>query len=263
MKALRKNTLFFIGIVLLQINVSLMAQSYNGIWQGQVAGQNGTLNASMTLQVASNNQLKGELKVINNGVADNYIVKGAVTPTSASGTLTYKDNTVFGFKMQLTNDQIQQTISYNNQVILQGVFVKGEPAVNQTITPKPTDNLYRDPNLVGKWTNQENYSSNGGFYGGSSSSIILNADGSIEDGGSSSYVSGPNSSGNSQGGGNQTIAQAKAAGARWFTKGNIFYWRINVNGKMTDVPNSKYYIERGALLLTDLKTGKKLLYYKK
>ena len=124
------------------------------------------------------------------------------------------------------------------------------------------DGLPRDPNLVGRWTHQENYSSNGGFYGGTSTTIIMNADGTVDDGGSSAYASGPNSSGNSSGGGNSAIAQVKAAGARWFTKGNILYWRVTVNGKVTDVPNSKYYIEKGALLLTDLNTGKKMLYYK-
>jgi hypothetical protein len=53
------------------------------------------------------------------------------------------------------------------------------------------------------------------------------------------------------------ITQIKAVGARWFTKGNMLYWRITINGKVTDVPNSKYYIEKGALLLTDYNTGKK------
>ncbi|WP_255406674.1 hypothetical protein [Flectobacillus sp. BAB-3569] len=43
----------------------------------------------------------------------------------------------------------------------------------------------------------------------------------------------------------------------------MLYWRITINGKVTDVPNSKYYIEKGALLLTDYNTGKKMLYYKK
>lgn len=255
-----KKTLI-ISTVLLFSKLTLMAQSYDGNWYGQVQGTNGSLQAEMNLK-SSGNQMNGQLIISSNGAKEFYTVKGSTNSTTATGTLTYKDGTVFNFSMQINNGKIQQNISYNGQVILQGLFSKESKIVAQNSTPIKPDGLYRDPNLVGKWTNQENYSSSGGFYGGSSSSIILNADGTIDDGGSSSYVSGPNSSGNSSGGGNSAIAQIKAAGARWFTKGNILYWRVTVNGKTTDVANSKYYIERGALLLTDINTGKKLLYYK-
>lgn len=246
------------------MNTPLFAQSFIGNWQGQVKGSNGSLKAELSLKLANTNQLTGQMLVFSGGETNTYQIKGNTAANTATGTLTYNDGTVFTFVMQLQNNAIQQKISYNNQVILEGNFAKMTAAVSpqtSNATVKP-DGLYRDPNLVGKWTNQENYSSNGGFYGGSSTSIILNADGTIDDGGSSSYVSGPNSSGNSSGGGNAAIAQVKAAGARWFTKGNILYWRVNVNGKITDVANSKYYIERGALLLTDVNTGKKMLYYK-
>lgn len=242
--------------------LSLMAQSYDGNWYGQVQNANGNLEAEMNLKTSVNNQVTGQMLILANGAKDIYTLKGNVSTNTATGSLTYKDGTIFNFSMQLNNGKIQQNISYNGQVILQGSYSKETKVIAQSSPINKPDGLYRDPNLVGKWTNKENYSSNGGFYGGSSSSIILNADGSIDDGGSSSYVSGPNSSGNSSGGGNSAIAQVKAAGARWFTKGNILYWRVIVNGKTTDVPNSKYYIERGALLLTDVNTGKKLLYYK-
>jgi hypothetical protein len=258
-KYIRKQAFSFL-LFLLSINL-VSAQSFDGNWSGTVQGSQGSLPAELTMKTATNAQLSGQMNVFSNGLKDVYVLKGNVSQGNAKGTLTYKDGTVFSFAMQLNNGQIKQTLSYNNQVILNGNFAKAGTAV-ATTSPVKADGLYRDPNLVGKWTNQENYSSGGGFYGGSSTSIILNADGTIDDGGSNSYVSGPNSSGNSSGGGNSAIAQVKAAGARWFTKGNILYWRVNVNGKMTDVPNSKYYIERGALLLTDVNTGKKLLYYK-
>lgn len=238
-----------------------MGQSFDGNWNGTLQGSQGSLPAELNLKVLANTQVSGQMNVFSNGLKDVYILKGSLNQGIVKGTMEYKDGTIFNFVMQLNSGQIKQTISFNNQIILNGNFSKSQIAVTTTNSVKP-DGLYRDPNLVGKWTNQENYSSNGGFYGGSSTSIILNADGTIDDGGSSSYVSGPNSSGNSSGGGNSAIAQVKAAGARWFTKGNILYWRVNVNGKVTDVPNSKYYIERGALLLTDVNTGKKMLYYK-
>jgi hypothetical protein len=238
-----------------------MAQSFTGDWYGNVQNANGSLPAEMHLKVSINNSLEGQLIVLANGAKDNYILKGNANAMNAGGTLTYKDGTVFDFSMQFANTQIRQQISYNGQVILNGTFNR-QSANASAATITSSDGLYRDPNLIGKWTIQENYSSNGGFYGGSASTIILHADGTIDDGGSSSYISGPNSSGRSEGGGNKMIAEAKAAGVRWFTKGNIFYWRLVVNGQLTDVANSKYYIEKGALLLTDLKTGKKQLYYK-
>lgn len=259
---MKKTFLFYAFFILM--NAPTFAKSFLGNWQGQVKNANGSLQAELSLKSVSTNQITGQMLVFSGGATDTYQIKGNTATNTATGTLTYKDGTVFNFVMQLQSNIIQQKISYNNQVILEGNFTKAgavTPSPTTSSTTKP-DGLYRDPNLVGKWTNQENYSSNGGFYGGSSTSIILNADGTIDDGGSSSYVSGPDSSGNSSGGGNSAIAQVKAAGARWFTKGNILYWRLNVKGKITDVPNSKYYIERGALLLTDVNTGKKMLYYK-
>lgn len=257
-----KKTIFLYTLLIL-METPIFAQSFVGNWQGQVKGSNGSLKAELSLKVTNANQLTGQMLAFSGGETNAYQIKGVATANNATGTLTYSDGTVFTFSMQLQNNAIQQKISYNNQVILEGYFTKaGAVSSPQPSTAVKADGLPRDPNLVGKWTHQENYSSNGGFYGGSSTSIILNADGTIDDGGSSSYVSGPNSSGNSSGGGNSAVAQVKAAGARWFTKGNILYWRVNVNGKVTDVPNSKYYIEKGALLLTDVNTGKKMLYYK-
>ncbi|MFY7910710.1 MAG: hypothetical protein ACOVO2_14185 [Emticicia sp.] len=255
---------FLVYTLLILMETPIFAQSFLGNWQGQVKGSNGSLKAELSLKIANTNQITGQMLVFLGGETNAYQIKGVSTGSTATGTLTYNDGTVFTFSMLLQNSAIQQKISYNNQVILEGSFVKaGMPVSSPTTnTSVKADGLPRDPNLVGKWTHQENYSSNGGFYGGSSMSIILNADGTIDDGGSSSYVSGPNSSGNSSGGGNSDIAQVKAAGARWFTKGNILYWRVNINGKITDIANSKYYIEKGALLLTDVNTGKKMLYYK-
>lgn len=254
-KALLYSLLFYSPLI-------LVAQSFTGDWSGNMQNANGSLPAEMQLKITTNNSVDGLLTVLANGAKDNYTLKGNVNATIATGTLTYKDGTIFNFSMQLTNEQIRQEISYNGQVILSGTFSKQNANVSVASAPN-ADGLYRDPNLVGKWEIQENYSSSGGFYGGSSSAIVLNADGTIDDGGSGSYVSGPNSSGKSTGEGNKMIAEAKALGARWYTKDNLFYWRLLVNGKVTDVANSKYYIERGALLLTDLKTGKKQLYYKK
>ncbi|MDI9878950.1 hypothetical protein [Flectobacillus longus] len=255
-------TLIYLSFFFMSLSETI-AQNFIGNWQGQVQGNGGALQAEMSITNAGNKQIVGKLHLYSGATLESYELKCNVNPNNASGTLSYKDGTVFGLEMIWQNNTIQQQISYNNQVILQGSFSKKTEATKPADTSTKPDGLFRDPNLVGIWTHHENYSSNGGFYGGSSTSIVLHADGTIDDGGSSTHVSGPNSSGNSSGGENSVIAQIKAVGARWFTKGNILYWRITINGKVTDVPNSKYYIEKGALLLTDYNTGKKMLYYKK
>jgi hypothetical protein len=240
--------------------VGLRAQSYEGKWTGNVQNANGVLNAEMNLKNnATRTQLSGTLLVENAGSKDQYIIDGKITNNTMIGTLKYQDGTIFPFEMALVEGTISQKIYYNKQVILEGSYQKY--ALKKPIEATKKDGLYRDPNLVGHWTHHENYSSSGGFYGGSSSSIVLFADGRIGDGGSESYVSGPNSSGSSSG--SSTIDKVSASGARWFTKGSIFYWRVNVNGQTKDIANSKYFIKDGALLLTDLQTGKKMLYYRK
>ncbi|MFN3848850.1 MAG: hypothetical protein ACK4NY_05460 [Spirosomataceae bacterium] len=248
-------------IFLVFINQMVFAQSFEGIWVGTVSGQNGSVQSELTIKNLTNNQISGELVVFSGAEKDSYSLKSNTTGSNALGKLTYKDGTTFDCSMSLVNGQIQQKILYQGQVILQGVFTKKGANQPQNVVTK--DNLFRDTKLVGRWTYSENYSSSGGFYGGTQSTIVLNADGTVDDGGATSYASGGGNSVMNKGGENQMITQLKALNARWFTKGNIFCWRITIDGKTTDVENSKYYIENGALLMTDLKTGKKTLYQKK
>ena len=258
--SIKMKTCIFLYFLL--YSIGLCAQQFFGKWTGTVSGINGTLDSEMNLKYNdAKTQILGDMIVTNAGAKDYYDINANVSQSIVKGTLKYKDGTVFNIEMTLAGGSLNQKISYNNQLILQGVYQKG--ALKPKSEAVKNDGLYRDPALVGHWTHHENYSSSGGFYGGSSSSIVLFADGSIGDGGSKSYVSGPNSSGNSSGGGNSTIDQVSASGARWFTKANIFYWRVKVNGQTKDVANSKYFIKDGALLLTDIQTGKKMLYYKK
>lgn len=242
--------------------VSLQAQSYEGKWLGKAKNANGAFDAELILKNnAVKTQVSGTFSLQNEGLSDEYVLEGKLNNKTLSGTLKYHDGTIFPFELILLGEVIIHKIYYKGQVILQGSYEKAGRESSVQIEKK--DGLFRDPALVGHWTHHENYSSSGGFYGGSSSSIVLFADGRIGDGGSKSYASGPNSSGNSNGTGNSTIEKVRASGAKWFTKGNIFYWRVNVNGQTKDVANSKYLIKDGALLLTDIQTGKKLLYYRK
>jgi len=241
--------------------IGLMAQVFDGNWTGQLANQSGSLTSEMSLKSAGN-QLSGELIVLANTGKDSYILQGTITANKATGKLIYQDGTVFELSMQYANGQITQTISYQGQPILQGSFTKkGKTNPTAAIATKP-DNLHRDPQLVGHWVHSTQYSSSG-FYGGTSSVFILNSDGTLDDGGATSYASGSGNSAMSKGGGDQTIAQLKSLGARWFTKGNIFCWQIPINGKITTVESARYYVENGSLSLTDLQTGKKTLYQRK
>lgn len=252
----------FTTFLLFFFYLSSTAQTFEGNWVGQVSNQSVSLQSEMIIKKINANQLEGELIVTSNGAKDVYTLKATVIANTAMGKLTYKvDGTIFDCSLVIKSQEIQQVISFQGQPILDGKYAKSNGSVATRETTKP-DNLFRDPKLIGKWTYSENYSSSGGFYGSVNSTIILNADGTIDDGGATSYASGSGNSVMNKGTENQTIAQLKALNAKWFTKGNIFCWRIVINGKTTDVENAKYYIENGTLLLTDLQTGKKTLYQK-
>jgi hypothetical protein len=101
-----------------------IAQNFIGNWQGQVQGSGGALQAEMSISSAGNNQIVGQLHVHSGANLESYELKCTVNTNNASGTLSYKDGTVFGLEMTWQNNTIQQQISYNNQVILQGSFSK-------------------------------------------------------------------------------------------------------------------------------------------
>lgn len=232
------------------------AQPFSGDWQGQLKSPAQTVAATLRL-IPKGQQLGGRLDI----AGDTYTLAGTITGNKASGTMTYPtDGSTFPFTMQLTGTTLQVNITAFG-VGMVGAFTRSTGT--GTTTAAVSDKLYRDPALIGAWQTSEQYgggANSGGFYGGSTSTMILNADGSFGDGGSTSYISGSNSSGISQGKDNQVIAQLNAMGAKWFTKGNIFYVRIRQNGTVQDIPSSKYYVENNNALLTDLKTGAKTLY---
>ncbi|OIN55831.1 hypothetical protein BLX24_27945 [Arsenicibacter rosenii] len=235
---------------------SSFAQPFSGDWQGQLKSPAQTVAATLRL-IPKGQQLGGRLDI----ASDMYTIAGTITGNKATGTMTYPtDGSTFPFTMQLTGTTLQVNITAFG-VGMVGAFTKSTGA--GTVTAATSDKLYRDPALIGAWQTSEQYgggANSGGFYGGNTSTMILNADGSFGDGGSTSYISGSNSSGISQGKGNQVIAQLNAMGAKWFTKGNIFYVRIRQNSTVQDIPSSKYYVENNNALLTDLKTGAKTLY---
>ena len=138
---------------------------------------------------------------------------------------------------------------------------KSEPSVPQYSSKQPLPSgATHDPMVVGKWVQESNYSSGYGdnaFAGMSIQSIIFYADGTIADGGSRAMISGSNyggDSGNSQ--------QQAIKGVSWYTKTQQLYLVATENGKTETVLLGKYYIEKGAMLLTG-QNGKKILLQKR
>ncbi|GAB3714949.1 hypothetical protein GCM10027592_55120 [Spirosoma flavus] len=267
----------FISIATLLVLVGhrLVAQTIQGMWTGSLvspANASASLQSMVVLRITGQ-QLSGELRVQVADRQDVYVLKGTTNGTQGQGTATYPtDGSVFQFETALQQNQLLFAVGQNGSAVLSGTLVRS----NTTAAAKPNaatssasvsnDGLYRDPNLIGAWRTENNYGggvTDGGFYGSTSSTMILRADGTFGDGGSSGYASGSGVSVQSSEKSNSDLyMQLAAAGARWFTKGNLFYVRLKVNGQMQDVPSSKYYVENGKVLLTDLKTGKKMLYVK-
>ncbi|MVM37964.1 hypothetical protein GO730_10785 [Spirosoma sp. HMF3257] len=258
-------------VVVLLASHQLIGQTISGTWVGSLVS---TTNSSVSLQSsltwrASGQQLVGELRVGAGGKEDQYQLNGITANQQAQGTATYPiDGSVFQFEAALQNEQLLLKLGQNGNVTISGILTRSgsiSKARPSTLAPS-ADDLYRDPALIGAWRTSSNYgggTTDGGFYGSTSSTMILRADGTFGDGGSSGYASGSGVSVQSSGGGDAALyTKLAAAGARWFTKGNLFCVRLRVNGQMQDVPSSKYYVENGKLLITDLKSGKKTLYYK-
>ncbi|MEZ0609273.1 hypothetical protein ACAW74_12190 [Fibrella sp. WM1] len=252
-----------------------VGQSLSGTWQGPMAPPANPVQAVQCTVVwqVTGSTLTGSLTAQANGTTDNYTLQGRVQGSQAAGTATYPaDGSVFQFEAAIQNGQLLLAIGQTGKVLMSGQLVRSTAKSGQAVAtaPRPAtaakpDGLYRDPALVGTWQTTSNYGgglTDGGFYGSTSSAMILNADGSFGDGGSSGYASGSGVSVQSSGGSNpnSAIAKLNAMGARWYTKGNVIYVRVRVNGQQQDVPTSKYYVENGRMLLTDQKTGQKTLY---
>lgn len=254
----------------------LLGQGMSGTWAGTLGSP---ANSAISLQSAilwkvSGQQINGELQIRAGERVDQYQLQGTITNTKAKGTATYPvDGSIFQFETTLLNGQLLVKLGQNGNVTMSGTLTRanvgekpGETRVAPSNSTASTDGLYRDPALVGAWQTSSNYGgggTDGGFYGSTSSIMILKADGTFGNGGSSGYASGAGVSVQSSGKGNSILyAQLAAVGARWFTKGNLFCVRLRVNGQMQDVPSAKYYVENGKLLITELKSSRKTLYYK-
>jgi hypothetical protein len=268
----------FIGLITVFAVIDpyqLIGQGLGGTWTGSLVSADNSataLGSTVVLRV-SGEKLSGTVRVQSGNKLDEYTLQGTTNGQGAQGTATYPaDGTVFQFEAALQSGQLLFAIGLNGTAIRSGTLIRdvagtssARKQATSNIASKP-DGLNRDPALIGAWRTSSNYGggiTDGGFYGSTSTTLMLNADGTLGDGGSSGYASGSGVSVESSGGGNANLfAQLAAAGARWFTKGNQVYIRLQVNNQTQDVPASKYYVENGKMLITDLKSGKKTLYYK-
>ncbi|QIP13425.1 hypothetical protein G8759_12695 [Spirosoma aureum] len=269
---------FFIRLIALFSVIGpyqLFGQGFGGTWTGSLVSADNSataLGSTVFLRVSAE-KLNGTVRVQSGNKQDEYTLQGTTNGQQSQGTATYPaDGTVFQFEAALQSGQLLFAIGLNGTAIRSGIFTRDVAGTSGARKPatssiaSKTDGLNRDPALIGAWRTSSNYGggiTDGGFYGSTSTTLMLNADGTLGDGGSTGYASGSGVSVESSGGGNANLfAQLAAAGAKWFTKGNLVYIRLQVNNQTQDVPASKYYVENGKMLITDLKSGKKTLYYK-
>jgi hypothetical protein len=245
---------------------NLAQNPFLGTFLGTLNGDNITL----VLQSPSDNRLTGKMT----DSEQVYDVNGSSNGSKMTGTAVEKTyNITFQLNgnilgqhllMDLTFEMSGQKHNMQVDFVKQGVVsdvskvIKETPQYNK---PKMPSGGKIDPNLVGKWVNEQLYNSGSGsdFMGSTSTqSLIFLADGSLSDGGSSVSMSGGNYYGNSSQNGQPT----PIPNVIWYAQNqHIFILGIE-NGQTQTADLGKYYIENGALLITG-NNGKKLLFKKR
>lgn len=115
-------------------------------------------------------------------------------------------------------------------------------------------------NVAGTWMQEQMYQSGAGdqYMGaGFSSTMTFLPNGTMMDGGSATYISGSNYSGNSSGAGSGILPNIW-----WYTIDNQFYILVLDQGKYQSAHLGKYYIENNHMLITN-PNGEKLLLSRK
>ncbi len=260
-----KSTLFFLFTTAL-ISVGTAQNPFIGTFTGVLNGDNITL----LLQSSTQNILTGKMQ----DSQQTYEVNGTSNASKMVGTavektmgLTFQLNgTITGnhLLMNLTIEVLGQKQEMQVDFVKQGAVNSASKVDKQTPqynTPKMPFGGKIDPNVVGKWVNEQHYNSgSGGNFMGSTTtrSLIFFADGSMSDGGSSATVSGSHYYGNSTDNG-----QPKPLpNMRWFVQNQHIFIVGMENGQTQTADLGKYYIENGAMLITG-NNGQKLLLQKR
>ena len=260
-----KSALFFLLTTAL-FSVGKSQNPFVGTFTGVLNGDNITL----VLQSSTKNVLTGKMQ----DSQQTYGVNGTSNASKMVGTavektmnLTFQlDGTITGnhLLMNLTIEVLGQKQAMQVDFTKQGVAnssAKVDKQTPQYNMPKMPSGGKIDPNVVGKWVNEQHYNSGSGadFMGSTSTqSLIFFADGSMSDGGSSATVSGSNYYGNSTDNG-----QPKPLpNVRWYVQNQHIFIMGTENGQTQTADLGKYYIENGAMLITG-NNGQKLLLKKR
>ncbi len=247
-------------------SMGLAQNPFIGTYTGVLNGD----NIKLILQASTNNTLVGKMtdsQQVYGVTATSNGSKMTGTAVEKTYNLTFllngsiKDNHLL---MNMTIEVLGQKNDMQVDFTRQGTTSNSAKVAEQApqyIKPKMPSGGKIDPNLVGKWVNEQQYNSGSGdnFFGSSSSqSLIFFADGSLSDGGSSVSVSGGNYSGNSSDKG-QPMPLPNVS---WYVQNQHIFIIGSENGQKQTVDLGKYYIENGAMLITG-NNSKKLLLQKR
>ena len=246
-----------ISFLILFLNAAFgNAQSlFVGTFQGTYNGD----NIVITLQSTQGNALTGKMK----DSQQNYDISATTSDKTLRGKAIEKIiGLTFLLEGVLNGSQLNMKMTLEQTgTVLEVAFLKQGTVTSTPSTANPIakvnfpSDATHDTNLVGTWAKNENYSSgSGNNYMGSSfqQSMIFFADGTVGDGGSKATMSGSNYSGYSEGGSKAT------PGLYWYNTANQLYLIVSENGKTETLHLGKYYIEKGAMLITG-PNGKKIL----
>jgi len=245
------------------LSFQMFGQLTSGNYQGTLVQQKANIQVPSSLNIkVSGINVSGTLFITTDGQKDSYELSGKKDSGIYLGTLTYKDGTVFTFKMAQENNIIGFVILQNDLIILMGEFQKAETntAPQTSAKPKTNDGLNRDPNLIGKWYQVKTYTS-----GGVNSDTYLTffADGTMQEATRVSMISyGTNIDVSSIGEFelDKDIQTVMNAGYRWFTQSGKLCLKAP-DGKPT-VCNSSYNFD-GGYLFVQWKAGAKKTGYKR
>lgn len=252
--------------LLMFILVKLSSQTgFEGTYHGQVNGD----PVKLILNVVNTNHYQGTME----DSQQKFMIDAELKESKLSGIATESSMGLnFQFNARLDNHQLTVSLFSEEIGMKEALVFMLERAQLQT-TPGTTSTsstiekvsnfkfpkeAQRHENLVGIWRKEEQYNSGfGDNYMGASSSqkLILFANGAVADGGSQTTISGSNYLG-------QHTGEFQALpNVYWYNISNQLYLVSIDDGKTNTVHLGKYFIENGAMLITN-SNGAKSLFYK-
>lgn len=251
-----KKLLFSTFVTTLAGMLTLAAQNFSGNYTGLL---NNTENITLSLKSGVKNTYTGTLK----DSQQTYEVNASASEGKLTGTATeFKLNLTFDLEGFLQGNQLTLKLAILGSVTTVIMTKEGAAATTTKSTPSAAAATpktgKRDPDVVGKWTHQTNYSSGLGQDGTMSNeeSIIFNGDGTLANGGSRTVTGGGDWSGSSE-----SAAGGVIPGISWYTENQQIFLVTTENGSAETISLGRYYIEDGKMLITGA-NGTKMLYYR-